>query len=772
MSFLSVVGGGAGAAALAPASTLTLRPTCRAVSLALSPDDGTFAIATVDISDGLVPALGSPSFSVLPVDVTGLGTGRVLAVHGAYDWDTVWKSWALIAHSQKVFVYELSATGSIAGVWSVELTEGFAGQNILCGAVLDGSVLVVATDEFLLVSRLPRAPSFGAKDVTFDDSESVLSVDVLVRGMRDSDGLCREVFAIGKKNTVSVLFRLLVAPNDGVQVTNIGAVRVTKESVPLAYVAAGGAALDAIAGILVIAWSDGRVSWVSTASAICMRRCVMLSRTAGVPCAIRLAPSVSRVFVTIREEGGDLQLWVISAPSAVAEYSLAQCVEAMDPRGVAVVAGHGRGNDDFDSSSQNTILICAFSGSDVKLSLLSSVSVPQFSTVGRYQLGKVQLRLDTRLRSGIAALVEAKLVVLEKERILQHARQMLHHVTGNSTTPSPSRLFLENLEPVLEEYESGGGHRGFTRFRRAETVASGKQASPSRDPGARLPAYISGDDDIVQLVGAEHFLDPSRLYLYFAVDATISTIEPCRVWIEVQLGAAIWVRWEALEFQIERGAFAEKRCCLITRVLMSDLVSCCSNGLSDLCAEIRAVSSSGRVQFICSFTVAPIFLSMRCARLLPEWCWSSLRTFGEHVDIVGRGVNSRLLQRAKGQQGDATSTSISVISFENVSRLSLETSDGVSLVTAASRVLEFAADSVSLEIASIASTLVSKCNHCASLLNEELTAVRSFSRHCSVRSDELASLLRRQGNADEALGIFEENLASFSLSDMKSTQAE
>lgn len=769
MNFLLVVGGGEGVAGLAPTPSLTLRPTCRAVSFGLNPDCGSLAITTVDISEGGAPTVSSPSLSTGPtgLGVKARGIPRILSVAGAYDWNVIWKSWGLIVQDQRVHVCEFSVSGSIGRVWSIAVAEVCAGHSARCGLVLDGSVIVVATEDSIMVSWLPEEPSIEAEGVLFPDCESNPTADVLVRGGRDSDGLCREVFAIGKKTSVCALFRLRVESDGGLKSTQIGAVRDTKESVPMAYVSARGAAFDANAGVLVTTWSDGRVSWVSATTGICVRKCAKLPESAGSPCAIRLAPSVSRAFVTTRKESGDLQVWELSTPSASSECSLYQCVESMDPKGLAMFCGLSRESDplsEFDTKSPDTFMTCRHIGGETTLSSASFAS--QSSDFGLKQLERIQLRLDTRLRSGIAALVEANLVVSEKEGILRHAREMLYHVTGDSTAPSASHLFQEKLEPVLSDNDKDGGHRKFSRVRRMGLVPNCGQALRARDPGALMPALVTGDDSLVRPVAAEHFLDPSSSYLCFAVDATILVVEPCHIWLEVQLAEVLSLRWETLEFKVERNA--GKRCCLVTRVLLCDVISCSANGLSDLRAEVRVVSSSGGVQQLGCFSIAPPVLSNSRTRGPPEWCSRSMGLLAERMNVIGRGADSRFLERSRLRR-DALSASISAVSLDDVSRISVETSGGVSLVAAAARVLECAPDGVRLEIASLASPVVETADSCVSRINNELVCTRETGRNRSITGDQFASLLTCQARVDEEFGAFEEMFSGMSPPKLIST---
>lgn len=761
LNTMLVVGGGQGVAGLAPIPSLTPRPTRRAVSFGLTADCGAPAITIVDLSEDGTPTVSSPSSSVGPEGllVKPRGTPRVLSVGGAYDWNVLWKSWGLIAQGQRVHVCEFSITGSIGRVWNIALNGIGAGQNVRCALVLDESVLVVATGDSLMVSLLPEEPSLETKDLLRPSFEGILSVDVLVRGECDGDGLCRELFAIGKRDSVCALFRMRIGSDGGLKTTKVGAVRDAKESVPMAYVSAGGAALDPNASVLLIAWSDGRVSWVSTTTAVCVRNCAKLPEIAGAPCAIRLAPSLSRFYITTRQETGDLQVWILLAPSASSSCSVSQCVESMDPRGLAVLCEHPRGSgrlSEFDGLSANTFIVCSHEKGATTLS--ASNSGAQLSTSGLQQLERMQLRLDTRLRSGIAALVEANLVVSEKEHILRHARQMLYHVTGNTTAPSASRIFQEELEPVPTGKD--GRHR---RVRRTRFVPNSRQSLPTRDPGALLPALVAGDDNLVHSVTAEHFLDSSCSYLCFAVDSTVSCAEPCLIWLEVQLGEVLGLIWDALEFETGRGR--GKRCCLVTRVLLSDLISCSASGLSDLRAEARVVSASGRVQLLGSFTIAPPVFNLARTREPPKWCSKSMSLFAERMNIIGRGADSQFLERSKLRK-DAISSSISSLSLDRVSRISVETSGGVHLVTAAARVLECAADGVSLEIASLAPPLVATADSCVSRVNNELEGARETGRNRCLTGNRFASLLCRQAEADEEFGAFEEMFVGVTLPEL------
>jgi hypothetical protein len=544
------------------------------------------------------------------------------------------------------------------------------------------------------------------------------------------------------------------------------------------------AAFDICTKSVVIACSHGLIFWVNARTARIVHS-VALPESAGSPLKVRFGPSSGDLMLTCVAKKSTsaadlLELWALRGRQVDVERSdnIGMCFRTQDWKGMlnlmdfAVLL-----SDDCAASGEERVddwLVAVRFGSDSE----DNTVAPTFcmerlpwnmieGSASSIQHAKMQQRLRMRLRAGLRSLVEANIVAEEKRRLVSHLRRILDYVADGGPVPPPKQIFRKSLENVLE---------GPVQRKRKGQVnpcfQEGQRRLEGRDPGLAVPAVPRRDDKLIRVLRLVHFLDHSGQFLVVALNASVvgskpfthatdicapeTAAGPDYIWIELQIADVIDVPWETTE---KENAASDRTITFVARVNLSDLVSACQGGLSELRANMRAVCSDGRGQVLGSFSIAPNVLSggtlMRPGP--PEWCTAECGVFSEQATVVARGgalsVIKGLERKWAKRQGGV---SVRVHSCESTGLLQVEAPNGITLAASAAEILNRAPDELYFRLAPIAEPRVRTLDASGRVLSEELSATRRYARQQTPTAESFQDLLRGQIQTDEAFGLLEE----------------
>jgi hypothetical protein len=534
---------------------------------------------------------------------------------------------------------------------------------------------------------------------------------------------------------------------------------------------------------VVIAWSNGLVSWVNVRSAKCSHS-VALPESAGFPLLVRLGLTDSDVMITCTAKdgltkSGALQAWALrgTEDNETRSGSIGLCFQGEVWKGVLgsfdFVLGVLR---DHASREERRIKGCLIAvrtdlvtgDEDQKKSYVLE-GLPWDSadgSVASAPFTKIQQRLNFRLQAGLRSLAEANVVALENQNIVFHLRRLLSQISKGGAGPRAQELFRTPLDVALEE--SSGRKRSKNVN---ETYGVDTRRLDGRDAGLAIQATPRRNDELLRVRNLEHFLDHSGLFLVVALNATLigvkrgadhgesvaSSNEAEAVWIEVQISTIVDVPWESNEVIRESEDHVVS---LISRGSLCHLVSSCAVGLSELRADIRAVSQDGRGQALGSFLISPQVLSGRGPerRRIPEWCALECRKFNQSAVVISHGSNISVIKDCERScSRKRGGVRVRVNAGESTAVLQVEAPDGLALATAAAEIVSCVPDNVRFRLAPVADPRVHTLDASWHSLTDELTATRDFARQRGPLKEPLISLLEHQIITDEAVGRMTES---------------
>lgn len=379
------------------------------------------------------------------------------------------------------------------------------------------------------------------------------------------------------------------------------------------------------------------------------------------------------------------------------------------------------------------------------------------------QRHRVEERLQRRLEAGLRDLVDGNIILEEKSRLVSHAKRLIGHITCQLPAPLLSCAFLDDL-PVLNNPNL-----------RAQLKNDREYAEPAlQDRAIHEGVGIVAPQQVARarratVVKASHFLDPTSAFLVIAVDVSLGETHNSSLpvsngdaklaltWLEIQSDSAMNTCWESVGVAPSEG---RPRCTLIARTGISEILSARSHGLSNLVAELTAVSGRQQSERLGRFgfslcVVRALWSGKR--RSPPAWCSEAYKAYAMSLELVARGPSApQLVACAGSRKKRYVPAELNVTVSENSARLQVAALSDNALAGLAADVSQFVSDDVGVIPAPLTNTRVLVMNQALRELSNELFAVRDAGKGRKLDSPSLVRVLQFQLDTDEAFGVMEE----------------